>query len=103
LNSGSVDILLDGGQAGDAENLVLSGSLLEKFQSANALSISSYSSIKFHGAGNFGGGIGLLGLHAAAITGDSSSGEGIEVSARTIILDNDRNASSDATSDGDGI
>ncbi len=89
LDSGRISIVLENAGAGPGgEGLVLAGVALQNLQSAQRLSLLSYSSIDVYGTGQFGGsGVVSLGLHASKIRGFNSTGGTATFVAQDITLD----------------
>ncbi|MHA3772468.1 filamentous hemagglutinin family protein [Verrucomicrobiota bacterium sgz303538] len=91
LNSGQISLLLDDpGSVLPTAGLVLSGPALERLQTANTLSLLSYSSIDLYGTGSMNAS-GTLALHAAEIRGFNNDGGTAKLVARNIVLDNSVN------------
>ncbi len=88
LDAGRISIQLDtpGALQPDA-GLVLGGPLLGSVQSADLLSLLSYSSIDLYGTGGIGAGR-LLALHTAEIRGFNNGGGTVTFAAPAISLDN---------------
>lgn len=92
LDSGRITIQLDNpGTTPNTVGLVLAGSVLQGLQSAQSLSLLSYTSIDVYGSGQFGTS-GSLAFHAGAIRGYNTGGGQVNFSASAITLDNSANA-----------
>lgn len=88
LSSGRMSIQLTNPGALQANaGLVLGGGLLSALQASNSLSLLSYSSIDFYGTGTFAA-AGALELHAGEIRGFNQNGSSIDLTARSLVLDN---------------
>jgi len=96
----------------DANSLLLSGTLLEKIQTASSLDLKSYSTLDLFGStaslsgAAFGStAITKLGLHAGEIRGFDLGGGIDQLSASSILLDNSQGASapSPVTASADGV
>jgi filamentous hemagglutinin len=92
VNSGRISVLLDSpGALQPGSGLVLGGAILTNLQNASALSLLSYSSIDFYGAGSFAT-VGSLELHAGEIRGFNHGAGRVGISApNSILLDNSAN------------
>lgn len=89
LNSGQISLLFDNpGAVLPTAGLVLSGGALQDLQSANALSLLSYSSIDIYGTGSFLA-EGDLSLHASQIRGFNNGGGTVSFTSRgNLSIDN---------------
>lgn len=88
LNSGRISIQLENpGVLQSTTGLVLGGSVLQGLSGANRLSLLSYSSIDFYGAGSFDV-AGALALHAGQIRGFNQGSGTVQVNAGSLLLDN---------------
>ncbi|MCE9520204.1 MAG: filamentous hemagglutinin N-terminal domain-containing protein, partial [Verrucomicrobia bacterium] len=86
LNSGQISLALDGSSPATA-GLVLAGTALQSLQSAQSLSLLSYTSLDIYGFGQFST-QGSLALHAAEIRGFNNFGGVVTLSANDILIDN---------------
>ena len=96
LDSGQVTLVLDNpGPIAETTGLVLSGVALQSLQqSAESLSLLSYSSLDIYGSGQVGASdFASLALHAAEIRGFAGDGGTVTFTADQILLDNSINAS----------
>ncbi len=94
LDSGQVSLVLDNpGDLQPTTGLVLSGPALASLQqSAQSLSLLSYSSLDLYGTGQIGSlAVANLALHAGNIRGFNTNGGTITFSAQDILLDNSAN------------
>ncbi len=88
LNSGQISLEFDApGAVPLIAGLMLSGPALQGLQTAQALSLTSYSSIDLYGHGTFST-AGKFALHAAQIRGFNAGGGTVSFAAPEIILDN---------------
>ncbi len=91
LNSGQISLLLDEpGTIQPTVGLVLAGRALASLQSAQSLSLLSYSTLDVYGTGAFST-AGRLALHAAEVRGFNNGGGKAAFSAPAITLDNAAN------------
>ena len=90
LNSGQISVLLIPGRL-RSDGLVLSGAVLDGLVSAEHLSLLSYSTLDFYGAGTFTTS-GSLALHAAQIRGFANDDGAVTVAAKNLLIDNSANA-----------
>lgn len=88
LNSGRISIQLDnpGALQPDA-GLILGASLLGGLQSADSVSLLSYSALDFYGTGTLATS-GALALRAGEIRGFNNGGGTVTISAQSLLLDN---------------
>ncbi|RYD82401.1 MAG: hypothetical protein EOP84_09445, partial [Verrucomicrobiaceae bacterium] len=97
LGSGQISIVLDGGTdalAGALVNpqLTIAGQFLRDVQQVNSLKLSSYTTIDFYGAGNFGTGMGgKLTLAAAGVRGFEQGDGSVTLDAGTLLFSNPSN------------
>lgn len=88
LNSGKLSVLLDNpGTLQSNPGLVLSGSLLAGLQTANSLSLLSYTSLDLYGTGTLAT-AGALALHAGEIRGFNQAAGTLNITAKSLLLDN---------------
>ncbi len=93
LNSGQISIQFDNpGTLQPTTGLVLAGETLKGLQGSKVLSLLSYTSLDFYGAGRFSTD-GSLTLHAAEIRGFNNGGGTLDIFASNILLDNSPNGS----------
>ncbi len=91
LSAGQVSLLFDNPGAQQANTgLVLQGSVLQGLQSAEALSILSYTSLDLYGTGRFST-LGTLALNAGEIRGFNNAGGTLTFAAPSITLGNRSN------------
>lgn len=96
LDSGRINLLLaNPGALQTSDGLVLSGLALQGLQTAQALSLLSYTTIDIYGTGQIGAldlsgqpVLGSLALHAAEIRGFAAAGGTVNFAAQKILLDN---------------
>ncbi|CAN5764026.1 hypothetical protein BH11VER1_BH11VER1_29890 [soil metagenome] len=100
LNSGQISMqFTNPGVLQPTVGLVLAGSALQSLQSAEALSLLSYSSLDLYGTGQFST-LGSLALHAAEIRGFNQGPGTLAFVAPSILLDNSANVPSTGTAGG---
>jgi filamentous hemagglutinin family protein len=96
LDSGQISVQLANAPALQTSNggLVLAGSTLQSLESAQTLSLLSYSSIDIYGTGSIGSAASAnIELHASDIRGFMASGGGsVNFTAQNILLDNSASA-----------
>ena len=89
ISAGKIALNFDGSTEANALNL--KGSALESLSSSQGLTLTSYSTINFHGSGVLGSSsLALLTLHAGEILGDNASVDSIM--AQSLVLDNARSS-----------
>lgn len=96
LGSGQITLqLANAGTVPTSTGLLLSGTALQGLQSAQSLSLLSYSTIDIYGTGQVGGLdannqplLGSLALHAGAIRGFNNGGGTVSFAAKDLLLDN---------------
>ena len=96
LNSGQISLQLDPNlMVQPTVGLVLAGPALQSLQNAQALALTSYTSLDTYGAGVVGSaGLASLAIHAGEIRGFSTSGGTVALMAQNMVLDNNTNAPS---------
>jgi len=97
LASGQMTIVLDNpGAVPASTGLVLAGAALRSVESANSVSLSSYSTIDTYGTGVFGSSLNSLSLQTPEMRGFNTGGGNVEFRAGTISLGNSSGISSAA-------
>ncbi len=101
LGSGKISLqLANAGQLPADSGLVLSSATLQTFQSAQSLSLLSYSTIDIYGTGQIGAldasgnpTLASLALHSGGVRGFNQSGGSVLLAARNVLVDNSAGAS----------